>query len=94
MTPLKNPCDLAASAVVHAYLHGRMMPALLRGAIVWAVDKRISAGTLPLLDETLRNDIDNHAVAAPASIPIQPAPQPSPAWRRDTRRDPLAVEGM
>lgn len=85
MAPPKNPSELAADAVVHAYLRGRTMPAILHGAIVWAVEMRISRGKLPLLDETLTNDIDNHAVWAPAYTvtPIQPVQQPSSSARPD-----------
>ena len=97
MATLKSPSDLAADAVVRAYLHGRTMPAILYGAIVWAVEMRISEGKLPLLDETLANDIDNHAVAAlaPRAISIvQPIPPIARAWHSGAVRDSQTIEGM
>lgn len=96
MAPPKNPSELEADAVVRAYLRGRTMPAILHSAIVWAVEMRISGGKLSLLDETLMNDIDNHAVSAPTStaISLQPVPPPSLARHRDAGCEPLAAEGM
>lgn len=96
MSPLKPLSDLAADAAVRAYLHGRTMPPVLYDAIVWAVGMRISAGKLPLLDETLTTDIDNHAVATRARLlmPIQPASLPPPASRGNTGHRPLSAEGI
>ncbi|MET3493184.1 hypothetical protein [Variovorax boronicumulans] len=63
MHPPNGPSELAAEAAVQAYLCGRTMPDLLYRAIVWAVERRVSSGKLLLLDDTLTNDIDNHAVS-------------------------------
>ena len=73
------------------------MPAILYRAIVWAVEMRISGGKLPLLDEILANDIDNHAVAAlaPRAIStVQPIPPIARAWHSDAVRDSQTIEGM
>ncbi|MCR6476934.1 hypothetical protein NU688_12305 [Variovorax sp. ZS18.2.2] len=96
MPPLKTPSGLAADAAVRAYLHGRTMPPVLYDAIVWAVGMRISAGKLPLLDETLTNDIDNHAVATRARLlmAVQPTSPPCPPAHRDAGREPLSAEGI
>lgn len=96
MPLLKIPSELAADAAVRAYLHGRTMPPLLYDAIVWAVEMRISAGKLSLLDETLTTDIDNHAVATRARLlmPIRPAPLPPLADHGNAGREPLSAEGI
>jgi hypothetical protein len=98
MPPLKTPSELAADDAVRLYLHGRTMPPILYDAIVWAVELRISAGRLPVLDETLTTDIDNHAVATRARLlmPVRPAPAPPPCppAHRDAGREPLPAEGM
>jgi len=93
MAPLKTPCDLAADAAVRDHLHGRTMPPILFDAIVWAVAMRISGGKLPVLDQTLTSDIDNHAVAARARLfmPIQPAP--SPIWHGEAMQEAFTGEG-
>lgn len=92
----KTPSELAADEAVRTYLRGRTMPPLLYDAIVWAVEMRISAGKLPLLDDTLTTDIDNHAVATRARLlmPIRPAPLPPLASHGNAGREPLSAEGI
>ena len=96
MPLLKTPSELAADAIVRAYLHGRTMPTILYGAIVWAASMRISAGKLPTLDDTLTTDIDNHAVATRARLlmPIRPTPLPPLAESGNAGREPLLAEGI
>lgn len=74
MAPLTSPSELAADALVRAYLHGRELPKILHGAVVWVAETRLTSGKLPVLDATLCADIDNHAIApapfAPERAPI------------------------
>lgn len=66
MTLVMTPSELAADALVRDYLNGRSLPRILHGAVVWAAERRLSSGKLPVLDETLRHDIDYQACARPA----------------------------
>jgi len=63
MTPLMSPSELAADVLVRAYLHGRTLPKILHGAVVWVAETRLSSGKLPVLDATLCADIDSQATA-------------------------------
>ena len=65
MTLVMTPSELAADALVRDYLNGRFLPKILHGAVVWAAERRLSSGKVPVLDETLRHDIDNQACAPP-----------------------------
>lgn len=101
MPPLNNPCDIAADAAesaLRAYLHGRTMPPILYGAILWAVQMRLAEGKLPVLDEILANDIDNHAVPARARtrlmMPIEITLPPFARGRFRAVRERLATEGI
>ncbi|MGJ7528485.1 hypothetical protein [Variovorax sp. GB1P17] len=69
MTPLMSPSELAADVLVRAYLHGRTLPKILHGAVVWVAETRLSSGKHPVLDATLCADIDNQALP-----PSQPGP--------------------
>ena len=46
---------------MRAYLQGRSMDEFLYAAAVWMVDKRLTGGITPALDQTLRDDIDSQA---------------------------------
>lgn len=63
MTPLMSPSELAADVLVRAYLHGRTLPKILHGAVVWVAETRLSSGKRPVLDATLCADIDSQAIA-------------------------------
>ncbi|QNK69678.1 hypothetical protein [Variovorax sp. PAMC26660] len=69
MTPLMSPSEFAADALVRAYLHGRTLPKILHGAVVWVAETRLRSGKRPVLDATLCADIDSQAIA-----PRHPAP--------------------
>ncbi|TSD58971.1 hypothetical protein FFI97_001150 [Variovorax sp. KBS0712] len=60
-----TPSQFTAESLLRTYLSGRTMPKILRDAIVWAIEVRLAGGDTPTLDETLRTDIDNHAVEPP-----------------------------
>ena len=60
--------EFAAESLVRAYLGGRTMPAIMHSAVVWMAQKRLVGGKMPVLDETLRSDIDNQAIAPPGYI--------------------------
>lgn len=57
-----TPSQFTAESLLRTYLSGRSMPKILRDAVVWAIEVRLARGDTPTLDETLRADIDNHAV--------------------------------
>ncbi|PNG58913.1 hypothetical protein WDL1CHR_03467 [Variovorax sp. WDL1] len=73
MTPPEN----AAESLVRAYLDGRTMPRVLQDAVVWVVASRLTGGEEPVLDQALRGDIDNQAIAPPVGIEAAAA-QPAP----------------
>lgn len=60
-----TPSQFTAESLLRTYLSGRSMPKILRDAIVWSIEVRLARGDTPTLDETLRTDIDNHAVEPP-----------------------------
>ncbi|WP_143713768.1 hypothetical protein [Variovorax sp. RO1] len=60
-----TPSQFTAESLLRTYLTGRSMPKILRDAMVWAIEVRLARGDTPTLDETLRADIDNHAVEPP-----------------------------
>ncbi|MEJ8853335.1 hypothetical protein WKW79_02070 [Variovorax robiniae] len=62
----------AAQALVGSYLNGRQLPDALLGSIVDSVEARLKSGKLPVLDEALRDLIDQEAIA-----PERPAVAPS-----------------
>ncbi|VTU40222.1 hypothetical protein [Variovorax sp. PBL-E5] len=64
MTLAMTPSELAADALVRAYLDGRTMMPILHGAVVSVVAARLDSGKLPMLDEILRADIDHQASAS------------------------------
>jgi hypothetical protein len=79
MTPLMSPSELAADVLVRAYLHGRELPKIMHGAVVWVTETRLTSGQLPVLDATLCADIDSQAFTPflPASdTSFAPAPLP------------------
>lgn len=63
-----TPFEYSAESLVRVYLNGRMMPRILQDAVVWVVASRLTSGEKPILDETLRSDIDHQAVAPPGGI--------------------------
>ncbi|MBT2300450.1 hypothetical protein J7E70_08240 [Variovorax paradoxus] len=60
--------QFTADAMVRVYLRGRTLPEILHGAVVWVAETRLSSGKTPVLDQTLRTDIDNQAIAPPKYI--------------------------
>ena len=56
--------EIAAEHLVRAYLSGRTMEPILFRAVVWMAEKRLTSGMMPVLDATMRTDIDNLAGAA------------------------------
>ncbi|MDP9606084.1 UNVERIFIED_ORG: hypothetical protein J2W38_005904 [Variovorax paradoxus] len=60
-----TPSQFTAESLLRTYLGGRSMPKILRDAVVWVIEARLTNNETPTLDETLRMDIDNHAVAPP-----------------------------
>lgn len=71
-----TPFETTAESLVRIYLDGRTMPRVLQDAVVWVVASRLTSGEDPVLDETLRGDIDNHAIASPVrveAVAAQPA---------------------
>lgn len=73
MAPLMSPSEMAADVLVRAYLHGRTLPKILHGAVVWVAETRLSSGKLPVLNATLCADIDNQAIAPPPHDPAHDA---------------------
>ncbi len=71
--PLMSSSEVAADALVRAYLHGRTLPKILHGAVVWVAETRLSSGKLPVLDATLCADIDSQAIAPPPPDPAHGA---------------------
>lgn len=59
--------DQSARDLVASYLCGRRMIPMLLDAVVWMAAKRLSEGATPILDDTLRGDIDSHAELLPAA---------------------------
>lgn len=57
----------AAEALIADYLNGRTLPEAVHKAVVLAARTRLINGEVPILDETLRGDIDREA-----SRPIPP----------------------
>jgi hypothetical protein len=56
--------EFAAESLVRTYLSGRSMEPILFRAVVWMAEKRLAGGMMPVLDTTMRTDIDNQAGAA------------------------------
>lgn len=56
--------EFAAESLVRTYLRGRSMEPILFRAVVWMAEKRLTSGMMPVLDATMRTDIDNQAGAA------------------------------
>lgn len=59
--------DQSAKDLVASYLCGRRMIPMLFDAVVWMAAKRLSEGATPVLDDTLRGDIDSQAELLPAA---------------------------
>jgi hypothetical protein len=55
--------EFAAESLVRTYLNGRTMEPILFRAVVWRAEKRLTSGMMPVLDATMRTDIDNQAGA-------------------------------
>lgn len=55
--------QIAADALIRAYLNGRTLPTVLHSAIVRVAETRLLEGCMPVLDDNLRSDIDNEAIA-------------------------------
>lgn len=55
--------EFAAESLVFTYLSGRTMEPILFRAVVWMAEKRLTSGMMPVLDATMRKDIDNQAGA-------------------------------
>jgi hypothetical protein len=60
--------EFTADAMVRVYLRGRTLPEILHAAVVWVAETRLSSGRRPVLNATLRTDIDNQAIAPPTYI--------------------------
>ena len=61
--------NVAARALVHAYLSGRSMDEFMLEAVVWMAERRLTRGLTPVLDPMLRYDIDQQASAASTGRP-------------------------
>ena len=61
----------AAEALVREYLEGRWLSEALRGQAVRTVQMRLIQGWLPLLDDSLRAQIDAVAVPTPSQLSRQ-----------------------
>lgn len=59
--------DQSAEDLVVSYLCGRRIVPMLFDAVVWMAAKRLSEGTTPVLDDTLRGDIDSQAALLPTA---------------------------
>ncbi|CAN7323698.1 hypothetical protein LJR290_001718 [Variovorax sp. LjRoot290] len=68
-----TPSEFTADAMVRVYLRGRTLPEVLHAAVVWVAEARLSSGRMPVLDQTLRTDIDNQAIAPPTGIGVAAA---------------------
>jgi hypothetical protein len=66
MEDAMTPTQFTAESLLRTYLSGRSMPKILCDAVVWTIEARLLSNKTPTLDETLRTDIDNHAVALAA----------------------------
>ena len=73
MASFITPSERAAEALVSDYLNGRTLPPILHGAVVWMAAARLTSGKRPVLDETLRTDIDNQAISQPERIKVSSA---------------------
>jgi hypothetical protein len=72
LSPVRSPnawsnamtaSEFAAESLVRTYLNGRTMEPILFRAVVWRAEKRLTSGMMPVLDATMRTDIDNQAGA-------------------------------
>lgn len=79
MVSFITPSERAAEALVRAHLNGRSLPPILHGAVVWMAAARLTSGKRPVLDETLRTDIDNQTIPQPECIKVSTA---ADLWRR------------
>ena len=73
MTSFITPSERAAEALVRAHLNGRTLPPILYDAVVWMAAARLTSGKRPVLDETLRTDIDTQAISQPECIKVSSA---------------------
>lgn len=55
----------AAETLVLDYLNGRVLPSALHRAVVLAAETRLMNGLMPVLDETLCTEMEDHATASP-----------------------------
>jgi hypothetical protein len=59
----------AARALVGNYLDGRVLPGPVLAAVLGTVERRLIAGTIPLIDGALRELIDRESGEPASSIP-------------------------
>ena len=59
--------EFAADSLVRTYLGGRTLEPIHFRAVVWMAERRLPSGMMPVLDATMRTDIDNQAGAAQRS---------------------------
>lgn len=57
-------CRFAADSLVRDYLHGRVLPRTVHDAVVALAEQRLIAGRLPVIDNSLRQEIDEEATEA------------------------------
>lgn len=74
MKTVMTPSELVADALVRAYLNGRGLPKILHSAVVWVAATRLTSGEIPVLDKTLKQDIDNQSSAPPAHFKVRGPP--------------------
>ncbi|MGJ7508650.1 hypothetical protein [Variovorax sp. GT1P44] len=55
----------AAETLVQDYLNGRVLPELLHCAVVMTVKGRLVNGQVPVMDEALCAQVEEHATALP-----------------------------
>ena len=49
-----TPSQFTAESLLRTYLGGRSMPKILRDAVVWVIEARLTNNETPTLDEALR----------------------------------------
>ncbi|MDM0072725.1 hypothetical protein [Variovorax sp. J31P207] len=58
----------AAETLVLDHLNGRVLPSALHRAVVLAAEARLMNGLMPVLDESLRTEMEDHATALPPGL--------------------------
>ena len=82
--------EYLAQSLIRTYLNGRTMPEDMFEAVVWVAAQRLTGRRMPVLDETLRQDIDSQATSPPGEAygPVAALGQPVMCWVRSAEIEP------